>query len=58
MNKQTIISLFLVLFFQISAQAQDCDCMRKYKKGTRFQIIKYDKKGKEESRYELSKFVE
>ena len=46
MNKQTIISLFLVLFFQISAQAQDCDCMRKYKKGTRFQIIKYDKKGK------------
>lgn len=46
MKKQTFLSLFLVLFFQVCLHAQDCDCMRKYKKGTRYLYNQYDKNGK------------
>ena len=46
MNKQTFLSFLLLLFLQVSIMAQNCDYMRKYKKGTIFQFSSFDKKGK------------
>jgi hypothetical protein len=49
MKKKFIYLLSIFFYFafhHLSLMAQNCDYMRKYKKGTKFQMISYDRKGR------------
>jgi hypothetical protein len=46
MNKQVILSLFLLMVLKGAVVAQECEYLKGYKKGSKIQRSFYDKKGK------------